>query len=58
LAQAAPQGAHQVGWIGESRVGLAAVPEEGPDPLDRIELRRVGREVMGGDPVLGVDERA
>ncbi len=56
LAQAAPQGAHQVGWIGEGDVGLAAAPEQGPDPFDWIELRRVGREVVGGDPVLSLDE--
>ena len=47
LAQATTEGSHQVGGVGEGGVGLAAASEQGPDPFDRVELWRVGREGSG-----------
>ena len=55
LAWAAADGGDQVVGVGERGVGELA-PQQGPDPLDGVEVRAVGRELVDGEPLVRLDE--
>lgn len=42
--------------VGEGGVGLACSAEDRPDPFHGVEVGGVGRQVVDGEPVCGVDE--
>lgn len=58
LAQGAAYDADQVLGVGEDPVRERPPAQQGPDALDRVELRRVGRQVVDGQSVVLGDEPA
>jgi hypothetical protein len=51
-AQAAADGLDEMVTVTEDDVGGSAAPEQRPDALDRVEVRRIARQLDDGEPVM------